>query len=120
MWGVSFVFALAYLALTSLCSSLFKVPVVCLVMNLLFLMGLWLLAFIGRLFISVIPGIGGAPSLEEASSPVAYVRFLSPWTYSGDLLHPHFSVLGPSILAHLAFAAVFLATAYLIFRRRDL
>src|SRR5262249_53742615 len=47
LWLVSVVFSLAYLALTSLCSSLFKQPAVSLVLNIILLFIVWFVALIG-------------------------------------------------------------------------
>ncbi|XXF75275.1 ABC transporter permease subunit [Myxococcaceae bacterium GXIMD 01537] len=105
-WVAAIVFSLAYLALTSLCSSLFRAPAVSLVFNFIILLTFWLMDTVGRAF--------------EGRSVVEYLRFLSPSYYSGNLLHPSVSQFGVSGLAYLAFAAFFLGGAYAVLRARDL
>ncbi|MFZ5469203.1 MAG: ABC transporter permease [Myxococcota bacterium] len=94
-WGSALVFSLAYLALTSLCSALFRQSAVSLVTNLLALFSFWLLAFVAKL------------------------RHASVWFYRTDLLHPDASRFALAFFAHVGFAALFLGTAYLVLRRRD-
>ncbi len=117
----SMVFSLAYAALTSLCSAVFRQPVVSLVMNFLFLPPIWLLAKVpGLIWIEDVRGIGSAPVEHVVKSRWAYLRYGSPWAYVDDLLHPELGRLAVSVGAHLAYAALFLGIAYAVLRRRDL
>ena len=50
---------------------------------------------------------------------MAYVRYLSLWHYSSDLLHPSWQKFGLAGLAHLGFALIFLGGAYLVLKLRD-
>ena len=118
-WLAAIVFSLAYLALTTLCSALFRSPAVSLVFNFLALFVFWL--------VNVIGGIGtergltpdGMPGPEEITHPIAYVRYLSPSFYSTDLLHPDLSRFAVSGAAYAGFAVVFLLAAYAVLRARD-
>ncbi len=105
-WLAAIVFSLAYVALTTLCSSLFRSPAVSLVFNFSLLFIFWLMDTIGR-------AVG-----EE--NPLRYARFLSPSYYAGNLLHPGLAEFGASGAAYAGFATVFLGAAYLILRARDL
>jgi len=115
-WLSAMVMSLAYLALTTLCSSVFRQPGVSLVMNLIALFTIWVMAQVGD--------VAGDTDLRgriiETTSPLGYLRFLSAWHYSADLLHPVLSRWGVAALAHLGFAALFLGAAYLVVRERDL
>jgi ABC-2 type transport system permease protein len=102
-WLAAIVFSSAYVALTSLCSTLVRSPAVSLVLNLLALMGFWFLDVIGAT----------DPSRE-------FLRYLSPSHYSNGLLHPNFASFAISVGAYAGFALVFLASAYLVLRARDL
>jgi ABC-2 type transport system permease protein len=102
-WVAAAVFSLAYVALTSLCSALFRSPALSLVINFLALFSFWLLDALGR-----------------APSSWTWIRFASPSHYATDLLH---SALGPfaiSVAAYAAFALAFLGGAYAVIRSRDL
>jgi len=98
----------AWLALTLLCSTLFRVPMVCLAVNGMTLFGLWLADLLG----SVSAG-GGDPGL------LSLLRSASPTHYAGDLLHPALARFGASALACLGFAAVLLAAGASLLRTRD-
>jgi ABC-2 type transport system permease protein len=104
-WLAAIVFSLSYIALTTLCSSLFRSPAVSLVFNFILLFTFWLMDVVGQ--------AGG-------SKPWGYIRYLSPSHYSADLLHPQLSVFGISGLAYAGFATLFLGGAYAILRARDL
>jgi ABC-type transport system involved in multi-copper enzyme maturation permease subunit len=118
-WLSAMVLSLAYLALTTLCSSLFRQPAVSLVMNLIALFAIWVVALVGE-FAPLAGDKDMMGRVTETTSPLAYLRFLSVWHYSPDLLHPVFSRWGVAALAHLGFAALFLGAAYLVVRERDL
>lgn len=116
-WLAATVFSLAYLALTTLCSTLFRTPAVSLIFNLIMLFVFWLLDAVGsraRIYNLSVTG-------EEAErTPLEILRFLSPSSYAADLLHPRLAEFGTSAGAYAGFAALFLAAAYLVLRRRDL
>lgn len=118
-WVSAIIFSLAYLALTTLCSALFRTPAVSLVTNIIALFVLWLVAFIGEAFpLEGTRRLDG--TLESTTSPGAYLRYASVWHYNSDLLHPQLSHASMAALAHLGFAAAFLLIAWAILRRRDL
>jgi ABC-2 type transport system permease protein len=102
-WLAAIVFSSAYIALTSLCSALARSPAVSLLLNLLALIGFWLLDVIG------------------ATDPSrAMLRYLSPYHYSSALLHPNFATFAAGVGTYAAFALIFLGGAYLVLRARDL
>ncbi|NBD13512.1 MULTISPECIES: ABC transporter permease [Corallococcus] len=105
-WGATLVFSLAYVALTTLCSSLFRSPAVSLVFNFILLFVFWLMDSVGR-------------SVSD-ESVLRYLRYLSPSYYSGNLLHPRLAEFALSGAAYSAFAAIFLIGAYGVLRTRDL
>jgi ABC-2 type transport system permease protein len=105
-WLAAVVFSLSYLALTTLCSSLFRSPALSLIVNIFVLFGFWLVNL-----------IGGFASKE---SPVAYVRYLTPSHYANGLLHPGLAEFAVSGLAYVVFTLLFLGGAIVILRERDL
>lgn len=120
LWLVSWVFSLAYQALSSMCSSMFRQPAVSLVINMIGLFIIWAIALFGNIF--QLPGhAASAMSLSsyKTESVAAYVRYLSVWNYSGDLIHPAWQKFGAAGAAHLGFAMIFLAASYLVLRARD-
>lgn len=106
-WVGTLVFALAFLALTALCSSVTSAPAVSLVGNFICIMaafGLWLAGlWFGR-----------------EDHPLQYIRYLSPMNYCTKLLDPEALQFGASALAYTVFALVFLGGAYAALRTRDL
>ncbi|MGA9525799.1 MAG: ABC transporter permease subunit [Myxococcaceae bacterium] len=118
-WLAAIVFSLSYLALTTLCSTLFRTPAVSLVFNFLALFGFWLLNFIGSFGVDREISAQGMPGPETITSPLAYIRFLSPSYYSTNLLHPDLGQFAVSAVAYAGFAAVFLFGAYAVLRARD-
>jgi ABC-type transport system involved in multi-copper enzyme maturation permease subunit len=102
-WPAAALFSLTYLALTSLCSTLFRSPALSLVTNFLVLFSFWLLDALGR-----------------ASSSWAWLRFVSPSHYATDLLHPALNQFAVSVGAYAVFAAAFLGAAYAVISWRDL
>src|SRR5690606_38782883 len=72
LWTAAIVYSLAYLALTTLCSSLFRTPAVSLVVNFAALFGFWLLHVVG----GFLEGPGRA------------LRHLSPSAHADGLLNP--------------------------------
>lgn len=112
-WLAAIVFSLAYVSLTTLCSSLFRSPAVSLVFNFVLLFVFWLMDTIGRAALASheIGGGGGA---------LRFLRFLSPSYYAGNLLHPKLAEFAASGAAYAVFASVFLLSAYTVLRARDL
>lgn len=104
VWLATIVFSLAYVALTTLCSSLFRTPAVSLVFNFIVLLAFWLMDLGGRF----------------ADSAIRYIRYVTPSYYSSDLLSSELSAFGTSGLAYTAFTLVFLGGAYAALRARDL
>lgn len=105
-WLAAVVFSLSYLALTTLCSSLFRAPALSLIVNLFVLFGFWLMNLAG--------------SFASEGSPVGYVRYLSPSHYANGLLHPRLAEFAVSGLAYVLFTLLFLGGAIVILRERDL
>jgi ABC-type transport system involved in multi-copper enzyme maturation permease subunit len=105
-WLAAVVFSLAYLALTTFCSGLFRSPALSLIFNIFMLFVFWLVNTIG--------------SLAAEGSPVGYVRYLSPSHYANNLLHPRLAEFAVSGAAYAAFAVVFLGSALFVLRARDL
>ncbi len=105
-WLAAIVYSLAYVSLTTLCSSLFRSPAVSLVFNFILLFVFWLMDTIGRW-----AGETGA---------LRFLKYLSPSYYSGNLLHPRLAEFGASGAAYAGFATLFLLGAYAILRTRDL
>jgi ABC-type transport system involved in multi-copper enzyme maturation permease subunit len=120
LWGVGLVFSLSYMALSSMCSALFRHPALSLVSNAIVLVVIWACALVGNFFL--FPGQSvSAMSLAsyKTESYVAYLRYLSVWNYAPDLIHPAGSRFGVACGAHLSFAALFLVAAFTILRARD-
>lgn len=119
--AASTVLALAWLGLTSLCSALFRTPGISLVVNII---GIMLFAFIstfGGWF--RFPGEvakGALDTLVRSESWLALTRYASVWTFGQDLLHPDFSKFAVAVVMHVGFALMFIGTAQLVLRRRDL
>jgi ABC-2 type transport system permease protein len=123
LWSASMVLSVPYLALTSLCSILFRQSAVSLVVNLILLVCIWFLAFVGEAFL--LPGekvaeAASAVGVLRSESPLAYARYLSVFHFASDLLHPHWQRFGAAGLAHLGYAMVFLGLGFVVLRRRDL
>ncbi|WP_240357121.1 MULTISPECIES: ABC transporter permease [Myxococcus] len=105
-WLAAIVFSLAYVALTTLCSSVFRTPGVSLVFNFILLFVFWLMDTVGR--------------ASGETGALRFLRYLSPSNYAGDLLHPNITEFGVSGAAYAAFATLFLLGAYGALRARDL
>jgi ABC-2 type transport system permease protein len=103
-WVAAVVYSLAYIALTTLCSTLFRSPGVSLVFNFIVLFAFWM--------VDVVAG--------SLASPASYLRYLSPSAYSMNLLHPQVGPFALSALAYVGFALLFLGAAHLTLRTRDL
>lgn len=118
-WSASLVFALAYLALTMLCSALFRQGALSLIFNFFALFVFWLINAIGSIGVTreLLPS--GMPGPERITSQVAYLRYVTPSHYSTGLLHPDLKVFAVSAGAYVGFAVVFMLLAWAIFRARD-
>jgi len=116
----SFVLALAYLSLTTLCSSVVKQASVALVLNIILLFVVWFIALIGEVY--RFPGevATGALSQLKSESVLSYLRYTSVWHYGQDLLHPHWHRFLTAALMHLGFALSFLGLSQLVMNKRDL
>ncbi|PTL75897.1 ABC transporter permease [Vitiosangium sp. GDMCC 1.1324] len=104
-WLASTVFSVAFLALTSLCSSLTPTSSVSLISNfgvLLLSFVLWLTAFC------------------DPANPARYLRFLSPLRYSLRLIYPDAAQVAGGVAAYVVFTALFLGSALYVLRTRDL
>ena len=115
------VFALAYLGLASLCSSLTRQTGVSLVLNVILLFVIWFVAFIGNIF--RLPGeeaSQGSLSQIKPESYWGYLRYGSVWNFGQDLLHPSFPRFASAALIHVGFALFFLGLAQLSLRHKDL
>lgn len=121
LWASAWVLSVAYMGLTSLCSSLFRTSALSLFLNFILLLLIWCTDFVGTLF--RVPGVALPDSVLAAArpeSPVAYIRYLSVWHYAPDLMHPSWERFLPAAGAHLVFAVIFLSLGYLVLRKRDL
>ncbi|MFN7130828.1 MAG: ABC transporter permease [Myxococcales bacterium] len=102
-WGVALVYAFCFVGLTALASSLFRAPIVALIATLCAIFGFWFVDVLAR--------------FVEALAPVAK---LSPSHYTAGLVGAPAAQLVTSLLAFVAFGAVFLGGAWLSLRLRDL
>jgi ABC-type transport system involved in multi-copper enzyme maturation permease subunit len=105
-WLAAVVFSLAYLALTTFCSSIFRAPALSLIFNIFMLFGFWLVNLMG--------------SFATEKSPMSYVRYLTPSHYANNLLHPRLAEFAVSGAAYAVFALLFLGGALFVLRARDL
>ncbi|MFL5347993.1 MAG: ABC transporter permease [Hyalangium sp.] len=106
VWLATLVFALAYVALTSLCSSLFRTSGLSLVFNFVMVLTFLVMELAGWYF--------------EGKSFLTYIRYLAPSYYSTNLLSTVPSEFGLSALAYACFTVVFLGGSYAVLRARDL
>ncbi len=116
----SFVLALAYLGLTTLCSAVLKQGSVALALNIILLFVLWFVALIGEFY--RIPGevVTGALGELRTESLFGYLRYASVWHYGQDLLHPHWRQFLTAAMVHVGFALTFLGLAQVVINKRDL
>jgi ABC-2 type transport system permease protein len=103
-WIAAGVHSLAYVALTTLCSTLFRSPGVSLVFNFILLFVLWTLNKLGGFL---------GPPLEA-------IRYASPSAYSTNLLHPEPGRFLVSAAAYAGFTLLFLGAAHFTLKERDL
>ena len=106
VWLATLVFSLAYIALTTLCSSLFRSPGVSLVFNFFAVLSFLILELAGWYF--------------EGKSFLTHIHYLAPSYYSTHLLSPVLSEFGLSALAYAVFTVIFLGGSYAVLRARDL
>jgi ABC-type transport system involved in multi-copper enzyme maturation permease subunit len=121
LYASSLAMALAYLALTTLCSSLVRSPPVALVLNIILLFVIWFVALVGEAF--RFPGEVAAPNtlaMLKAESLWAWLRYASVWHFGQDLLHPYWQRFLTAGLMHVGFGLAFLGAAQLVMQRRDL
>jgi ABC-2 type transport system permease protein len=127
-WLAATVFSLAYVALSSFCSALFRSAAVSLIFNLFALFGFWLVNAIGEAASRAVAQMakaaadpdGGAEGPSRIATVLSWLQYVSPSHYSTNLLHPHFLKFLGSTGIYAGFAAAFLALGYLVLRRRDL
>ncbi len=104
-WLASTVFSLAFLALTSLCSSLTPNSAVSLILNISVL----LLSF-----------LVWTTALLDRGHPLRAIRYLSPLRYSLRLVYPEAWDVAGSVAAYVFFTLLFLGGAFFVLRERDL
>lgn len=119
-WLASVVYALAYLALSVLCSALFRQWALSLIVNFISLFVLWLVNFIAGFGThrELLPN--GLPGPEQITSWVAYLRYFTPSYYATGLLNPAIQTFALSGAAYAGFTLLFAGAAYGILRARDL
>jgi ABC-2 type transport system permease protein len=122
LFGSSLVLAMAYLALTALCSSLVRQSAVSLALNVIVLFVIWFVALIGEAF--RMPGevVSEANPLMalKTESAAAYLQYASVWHFGQDLLHPDWLRFLTAGMMHLGYALVFLGLAQIALKARDL
>ncbi len=106
VWLATLVFSLAYVALTTLCSSLFRASGLSLVFNFCLVFAFLLMELAGRYY--------------EGKSFLGYIRFLTPSYYSTDLFSRELAEFTRSGLVYVSFTLLFLGGAYGVLRARDL
>ena len=125
-WGLklvlaSVVYGLAYLGLTTLCSSMVRTSAVSLIIYVILLVVFWVVNFVATTFL-VLPGdsTGTGPFSDLRSSTWwAALRYLSIWQYENDLLHTDWVLALSSVLAHVGFAALCVGAGMVILQKRD-
>ena len=119
-WVAAAVYSLAYVSLTTLCSTLARTPGLSLMLNVLALFGFWLVHMVGKGYMGAEAALGLPVAEGTPVHPMSYLRFLSPLHYANGLLHPHATPFLLSVTAYVAFAALFLSAAWAVLRTRDL
>ncbi len=104
-WLASTVFSLAFLALTSLCSSVTTNSSVSLLLN---------------FSVLVLSLLFWMTALYDEGHPLRAIRYLSPLRYSTRLLYPQPMDVAGSVVAYAVFTLLFLGGAFFVLRRRDL
>ncbi len=111
---------LSWLALTSMCSALFRQPGVSLVVNVILVFALAFISLFGGFF--RFPGEAALNALDtmvRGESWAAALRYVSIWSFSRDLLHPAASRIAAALLVHLGYAALFLGLGERSLARKD-
>lgn len=106
VWLATLLFSLSYVALTTLCSSLFRASGLSLVFNFCLVFAFLLLELAGRYY--------------EGKSFLGYLRFLTPSYYSTGLFSRELAEFAQSGLIYVSFTLLFLGGAYGVLRARDL
>lgn len=117
----SLVLALAYLALTTLCSAMVRQGGVSLVLNIIVLFVIWFIALIGEAY--RLPGqeaVANSLDMLRSESWAGFLRYASVWHFGQDLLHPHLTQFLTAVAMHVGYALVFLGLAQVVMRRKDL
>lgn len=112
---------LAYEALTSLCSALTRQAGVSLLLNVGVMFVIWFISMVSSAFRA--PGADiSFGSLQQLlpESYLAYLKYISVWTYNQDLLHPSAVRFFSAVMVHLGYGLVFLGLAHLVLRKRDI
>ncbi len=97
-WLLTFVYASAYVGLVSLCSTLFRTPILSLLTSFSILFAFWILRLLNL--------------------PV--ISYFIPSNYQENLFSPDFSKVMVSVAAYSGFAAVFIGLSVLVISRRNL
>lgn len=116
----SYVLALAYLSLTTLCSAVVKQASVSLVLNVILLFVVWFIALIGEVYRFPHEVATGPIAELRSESMLAYLRYASVWHFGQDLLHPHWQRFLTAALMHVGFALSFLGLSQVVINKRDL
>lgn len=122
-WLAAVIFSLAYLALSSLFSALFRSSAASLIFNFFALFGLLLMNIVGAIAAKAAESSSSGDGAEAPSRVVtalSWLRYASPWHYSSDLLDPDRLKVFQSAGVFVGFAAGFLALGYAVLRRRDI
>jgi ABC-2 type transport system permease protein len=106
VWLATLVFALAYVALTALCSCLFRASGLSLVFNFALVLTFLVMELAGWYF--------------EDKNFLVNIRYLAPSYYSNHLLSPVPAEFGMSALAYACFTLLFMGGSYGVLRARDL
>jgi hypothetical protein len=115
-WGASTLFALGYLGLTLLSSTLARSPALALALNVILLFGFWALTFVGERAPALGRGVPeGAPAVG-----LGYLRLLSPSLYGPLLLHPEPARFAIGAAGFTVFLLLTVGGAIFALGRRDL
>ncbi|MFO0597517.1 MAG: ABC transporter permease subunit [Myxococcaceae bacterium] len=117
LWLVSMVLAAAYAALTTMCSTLTRIPPLSLFFNVIGLFVFWFIGLISNAW--SLPGTKSM-LLNVTESPLAYIRYIVPSSYESFLLSPAPLELAAGLFAFAGFAFVFLGLARIALDERDL
>jgi ABC-2 type transport system permease protein len=115
-WGACTLFALGYLGLTLLCSTLVRSPALALALNITSLGALFALSFLGERG----PPLGTASAGDAPAVGSGYLRLLSPFEYGPLLLNPEPGPRTAGVVGFLVFILLGVGAALFVLRRRDL